>query len=240
MNETNKIAVKEGLRDSIPIGLGYLAVSFSLGIIAATAGLSAMQGFVTSFFCAASAGEYVGFTLIAAQASYVELALMTLIANARYLLMSTAMSQRLDSSISIWHRLLISLHITDELFAIAIARKGNLNPYYSYAGASLSIFCWSLGTALGVIAGDVLPVRVVSALGVALYGMFIAIIIPPAKENRIIAWIILSCFLLSAACSYLPYISEVSSGTRTILLTVIIASVAAWLFPHKEEKEDEE
>lgn len=240
MNQANRTAYKEGLRDSIPIGLGYLAVSFSLGIIAASAGLNAFQGFVASWFCAASAGEYVGFTLIASHASYMELAIMTIIANARYLLMSTAMSQRLSGKTSLLHRLFMALHITDELFAIAIARKGNLNPYYSYAAATLSIICWSVGTSLGVIAGDVLPQRIVSALGVALYGMFIAIIVPPAKENRIIAWIIGICFVCSAACTYLPLVSTISSGTRTILLTIIIASMAAWLFPHKEEKEDGE
>lgn len=228
------------MRDSIPIALCYLAVSFSIGIIAANGGVTALQGFWTSFFCMASAGEYIGFTLIAAQATYTEVALMTLIANARYLLMSAAWGQRMSPKLGIGHRLLMALDLTDELFAIAIARKGYLNPVYSYGAAILPVLCWASGTALGCIAGDILPARIVSALSVSLYGMFIAIIIPPAKENRIVAWIIGVCFVLSTAATYLPVISDIPSGTRIILLTVIISAIAAILFPHKPETDDEQ
>ena len=175
---------KEGIRDGIPIGLGYLAVSFSLGVAARSAGLTAFQGFIASLLNNASAGEYAGFTVIAANASYLEMALMTLVANARYLLMSCA-----------------------------------------------------CGTALGVTAGNMLPLRVVSALSVALFGMFLAVIIPPARKNRTVAIFVLISFLASFAAANLPYVSQLSSGTRTIILTILISAAAATLFPVKEEEE---
>jgi len=145
----NKKCFLQGLRNGIPIGLGYLAVSFSLGIAAKNAGLNAVQSFLTSLLCNASAGEYAGFTLIAASASYIEVAVMMLIVNARYLLMSCAMSQRMNPDTKLHHRLLMSFHVTDELFAIAIARSGYLNPFYSYGAVLSAAPCWAAGTALG-------------------------------------------------------------------------------------------
>lgn len=239
MRQETRIYMREGMRDSIPIALGYLAVSFSLGIIAANAGLTAGQGFVTSMFCMASAGEYIGFTLIASQATYAEVALMTLIANARYMLMSAAWSQRMSEKTSLLHRMLMALDLTDELFAIAIARKGHLKPWYSYGAAIVPVLAWAGGTALGCIAGDVLPRNVVSALSVALYGMFIAIIIPPAKGDRVIMWLVTAGFAMSLGAKYMPLTSELSNGTRIIIVTVIISAAAAIICPRKAEEEDE-
>lgn len=234
----NMTVFRQGLKDGIPIGLGYLAVSFSLGIAAKTAGLTPIQGFVVSLLCMASAGEYVGFLSIAAGAAYVEIAIATLIANARYLLMSTAMSQRMESKLSIKHRLLMAFGITDELFGIAIARPGYLNPYYSYGAFITSAIPWALGTSLGIIAGNMLPARLVSAFSVALYGMFLAVIIPPAKKDKVIAGLIIICFAASYAATQLPVLKDMTDGTRTIILTVIIASLAALLFPREAEKEE--
>lgn len=236
----NKKSFIQGLRNGIPIGLGYLAVSFSLGIAAKNAGMNAFQSFLTSLLCNASAGEYAGFTLIAAEAAYIEVAIMTLIVNARYLLMSCAMSQRLNPGIKFRHRLLMSFHVTDELFAIAIARPGFLNPYYSYGAVLMAAPCWALGTALGTAAGNILPLRLVSAFSVALYGMFLAVIIPPARKNKIIAGLVALCFAASFAAAYIPVICEISEGTRTIFLTVIIAAAAAILFPVKQKEENAE
>jgi len=229
----NSIVFRQGLKDGIPIGLGYLAVSFSLGIAAKSAGLTPIQGFVVSLLCMASAGEYVGFLSIAAGAAYIEIAIATLIANARYLLMSTAMSQRMNSKLSIKHRILMAFGITDELFGIAIARPGHLNPYYSYGAFITSAFPWALGTSLGIIAGNMLPIRLVSAFSVALYGMFLAVIIPPAKKDKIIAGLIIICFATSYAATLLPILKDMTDGTRTIILTVVIASLAAILFPRE-------
>lgn len=229
---------KKGMRDGIPIGLGYLAVSFSLGVAARSAGLTAFQGFIASLLNNASAGEFAGFTVIAANASYLEMALMTLVANARYLLMSCALSQKFAPDASLKHRLLVGYDVTDEIFGITIARPGVLNPYYTYGAIVVAAPCWACGTAIGVTAGNLLPLRVVSALGVALFGMFLAVIIPPARKNRIVAIFVLISFLASYAASNLPYISQFSSGTRTIVLTILISAAAAALFPVKEKEED--
>lgn len=236
----NKSAFLIGLKNGIPIGLGYLAVSFSLGIAAKTAGLTPLQGFVVSLFCMASAGEYVGFLSIAAGAAYVEIAIATLVANARYLLMSTAMSQRMKPELSTKHRLLMAFGITDELFGIAIARPGYMNPYYSYGAFITSALPWSLGTSLGIIAGNMLPLRLVSAFSVALYGMFLAVIIPPARKDKVIAGLVVLSFAASYICNFLPYFKNLTDGTKTILLTVVISAVAAVVFPRKTDETKQE
>ncbi|NLL45508.1 MAG: AzlC family ABC transporter permease [Clostridiales bacterium] len=225
------------MRDGIPIALGYLAVSFSLGIVAKSSGLTAFQGFLASALVNASAGEYAGFTLIAANAPYLEMIIVILIANARYFLMSCAMSQRMNPETRLSHRLLMGNYITDEFFGLAISRPGAINPYYSYGAILVAAPCWAAGTAIGVIAGNLLPLRAVSALNVALYGMFLAIIVPPAHKNKVIAGLILICFASSYAASWLPIVSNLSAGTRTIILTVAISAMAAILFPVKQRKE---
>ena len=239
MTKTNSKLLRDGFVAGIPIGLGYFAVAFSLGIAAKNAGLSPFQGLLASLLCNASAGEYAGFTLIAASASFIEIAMMTFIANARYLLMSCAMSQRIDPGAPLRHRLLFAFYLTDELFGISMARPGYLEPLYTLGAVLFAAPCWSVGTALGTVAGNLLPVRLVSALSVSLYGMFLAIIIPPAKKNRVVAVLILLCFAASCAAAYLPVISDLSDGTRTIILTVLLSSGAAILFPKRDEEEIE-
>lgn len=235
--KANQTALRSGLRDGFPIGLGYFAVSFSLGIVARNAGLSPFQGFLASALCSASAGEYAGFTLIGAMGTFLELAIITFITNARYLLMSCALSQKAEPDMPLRHRLLTSLYITDELFAISIARPGFLNPYYFYGAVLIAIPCWSFGTFFGVIAGNLLPLRVVSAFSVALYGMFLAVIIPPARKDKVIAGLIVLSFITSFVAAYLPITEQISDGTRTIILTVVISALAAILFPKKIEEE---
>ena len=233
----NRAAFARGMRDGLPIGLGYLAVSFSLGIAARGAGLSAFQGFLASLLCNASAGEHMGFLVIASSAGYIQMAVATLIANARYLLMSCALSQRMAPDMPLGHRLLIGFDVTDEIFGITIARDGFLNPWYTYGAMTTSILFWATGTALGILAGNLLPAPLVSAFGVALYGMFLAVIIPPARKNKLLAAIIAVCFAASFAASRLPWLSTLSDGTRTIILTVVIATLAAILFPRKDEED---
>lgn len=239
MNSTTRRGVfLRGMKHGVPIGLGYLAVSFSLGIAARNAGMTAFQGFLMSWVGMASAGEYAAITVIAAAGTYWEMAAVTVIANIRYLLMSFALSQRLDPKLGLGHRLLIGYSVTDELFGIAVAQPAPLDPLYSYGSYVVAIPCWAIGTALGVIAGNLLPLRVVSALSVALFGMFIAVIIPPARKDRVVLLFVLLSFALSYAASRLPWAAALSSGTRTILLTVALAGAAAALFPVKEEEEE--
>ena len=234
MKNENRQKFIEGFKDGIPIGLAYFAVAFSLGIIARNAGLSPIDGFVVSALNMASAGEYVGFTLIIAQASYLEMAIMIFITNARYLLMSCSLSQKLRPNEKLHHRLGVGYIITDEIFGIAIAQKGYLNPFYNYGAGAFAIPMWSLGTALGIVAGNILPLRLVSALSVALYGMFIGIIIPPAKNNKVITGIIIISFILSFLSSRISLFSSIPEGTRIIILTIAISLMAAILFPIKD------
>ena len=224
----------EGVRDGIPIALGYFAVAFSLGIAARNAGLTPFQGFIASTLCVASAGEYALFTMIGAGATYLETAILTLITNARYFLMSCALSQRIDPRMKDFHRYTVGAVVTDEIFGITIARPGYMEPAYNYGAIAVSVPGWAVGTALGILMGNLLPVRVVSALSVALYGMFLAIIIPPAKKKRAVAMCVVAGFFLSWLFSALPALAAVSPGTRTILLTLTVSGAAALLFPVKE------
>ena len=235
--ENKKNAFLQGLKDGLPIGLGYLAVSFSLGIIAKKANLTPVQGFFSSFINHASAGEYALYTSIVASVKYIEIILMTLVINARYFLMSCALSQRFDPKMNLFNRIFISFAITDELFGINIARPGYVNPRYCYGAIAASIPLWSLGTALGIVAGTYLPVRIVSALSVSLYGMFIAIIVPPCKKNKVVLVCVLLSFALSFALGHIPKIKELSSGTRVIIITVLISAIAAIIKPIKQEDE---
>ena len=140
-----------------------------------------------------------------------------------------------------YHRPLMAYDITDELFAIAISREGYLHPYYTYGAVLSAAPFWAVGTALGCIAGNLMPLRVISALSVALFGMFLAVIVPAARKDKVIAGLVTICFVVSYVAYHLPALAAISSGTKTILLTVVISAVAAVLFPHKEEekKEDE-
>ena len=222
----------DGMRDGIPIGLGYFVVSFTLGITAKHAGLSPLQGFFASLFNNASAGEYAGFTVIAADAPYLEIAIITLVANARYLLMSAVMSQKFSADTPFYHRIFVGFNVTDEIFGITVARAGKLNPFYNYGAFIPALPGWSLGTVLGIIAGNVLPLSAVSALSVALYGMFLAIIIPPARQDKIIGLVVAVSFAASFFAD--TFFAEVSAGTRTIILTILIAGAAAILKPVKD------
>lgn len=234
MPSAKRAAFLKGLRHGLPIGLGYFAVSFSLGIAARNAGLTAVEGFFASLFTNASAGEYAVFSLIGAGTTALEIILITLITNARYLLMSCALSQRLSPDTSIGHRLLIGSDVTDELFGIAISQEGYLQPLYYYGAMLTSIPFWATGTALGIVMGELLPLRLVSALSVALYGMFLAVVIPPSRKNKVVALVVAAGFLCSFLASVTPFVRDISEGNRTILLTVILSVGAALLFPLKE------
>lgn len=238
MTQTTASPFREGIRDGVPIALGYFAVSFTLGIAARNAGLNAFQGFLASILNLASAGEYVGFALIALSAPYLEVALVTAITNARYLLMSAALSQKFAPDATLFQRLTVGFAVTDELFGITMARPGVLKPLYNYGAMAVAMPAWAVGTALGVVVGNILPLRAVSALSVALYGMFLAVIIPPARGSRVVAVLVGLSFAASYAAGVLPVVSGWSEGTRVILLTVVLAGGAALLFPVKEESED--
>ena len=227
-----------GIKMGVPIGLGYFAVSFSLGISAKNAGLTALEAGFASLLLNASAGEYALFTLIAAGASFFEVAMMELVANARYLLMSCALSQKLSDGARLPHRLMIGVAVTDEMFGASISRPEKVTPAYYFGMMAVAMPCWSLGTALGVAVGSILPAMVVSALSVSLYGMFLACIIPEAKRNLIVMGVIAVSFIMSFSAGVIPLIKEIPEGTRIIIVTVVISAAAALIFPIKDESEE--
>lgn len=235
MNQNNAAWFRRGIKNGVPIALGYFAVSFTLGIAARNAGLNALQGALASVTTVASAGQFAGFQVIAAGASYMEMAIMMLVINARYMLMSCSLSQKLAPDLPFYHRLLVGWGVTDEIFGVAVTVPDTLNPWYNYGMMAISIPGWTIGTAIGITVGNVLPTNVVSALSVGLYGMFLAIIIPPARTNRIIAGLVAVSMLASFAMTKLPLLGGISSGMRTIILTILIAGGAAVLFPVQEE-----
>lgn len=236
--KSRRSALLQGFKAGIPIGLGYFAVSFSLGIAARNAGMTAFQGFFMSFFMNASAGEYAGINAIRDSVGILTTILVTLVANARYMLMSCALSQRMDPKLGLGHRLLVGFYLTDELFGIAIARPGFIDPYYTYGAALFAGPCWAVGTAVGILVGNLLPESVVSALSVALYGMFLSIIIPPARKNKVVAGLVLLSFALSFMFSRVPFLATMNESLRIILLTVGLSALAALLFPRKDEEEE--
>lgn len=236
--QKNKYYYLKGIKNGMPICLGYLAVSFTLGITARNAGMTAWQAMLTSLACNASAGQYAGFTVIAAGGSYFEMILMELVANARYLLMSCSLSQKFSSETGLLHRMLVGYDVTDEIFGVAVSEPGKLNPFYNYGMMTVAIPGWSLGTFFGVIMGNILPANIVSALSVGLYGMVSCYHYSASKKKQGYCGSghHLYGFQLHILTG-LPVISNISSGIRTIILTVVIAGIAAVLFPVKEEDE---
>ena len=235
----NRKQFTRGLRTGIPISLGYLAVSFTMGITAKNAGLTAFQATLTSLLVNASAGQYAAFTMMAANSGFLELAIMEAVTNARYILMSCALSQKLPSTAKLWQRMTIGFNVNDEIFGMAIAEPDKLNPYYYFGMMAIAMPGWALGTFLGTSVGNILPASAVSALSVGLYGMFLAVIIPASKKSKIILGVVIVSMAASFAMEVIPLFAAIASGTRTILLPVVIASAAAILFPVKEEEKEE-
>ena len=227
--------LRTGQKDAVPVALGYFAVSFALGIAMRNAGIGPITGFVISAFNMASAGEYAGTTMIAAHATLIETGLMVLAANARYLLMSTAFSQKFSEKTAMIHRVLIGCMLTDEMFALAIRRKGYLEPPYYYGMLTLTVPGWATGTMLGILFGTLLPARIVSALSVALFAMFLAVIIPPCRTDSVLRIVVLVSFALSLVFTAAPMLRDLSEGVRMIGLTIVIAAAAAALRPVREE-----
>ncbi len=225
-----------GMSAGIPIACGYFAVALTLGIAAKRACMSAFASTLTSFLIHASAGEYIGFAMLAAGEGYLTMTVMEAVANARYFLMSCSLSQKLRPTTPVWQRLLLGYGVTDEIFGISIGERGYLHPSFSYGAMAVSLPAWACGTLCGFLLGSVLPARLVSALGVSLYAMFISIFIPKAKADKVVLGLVALSFAASFAASEIPLLNGISDGVKTIVLTVFLSLGAAILFPHDEKE----
>lgn len=226
---------QHGLRDGIPIALGYFSVSFSFGILALGGGLSVFQAALTSLSNVTSAGQFAGLQIIIAGGTLLEIAATQFIINLRYALMSLSLSQKLSPDIRLWQRFVIAFANTDEIFAVAMGHTKDLTFPYMAGLQILPILGWTAGTAVGAAAGSMLPASVNNALSVALYGMFIAIVVPAARKARPVLIVAVLAALLSSVLYYVPAFSEISTGTSIIICTVAASAAGALLFPVHEE-----
>lgn len=222
----------QGMRAGLPVALGYLAVSFTLGLEATRAGLTAAQAALASLLTNTSAGQFAGFTAIAAGASLAETAFAQVVINLRYVLMSAGLTQKVAREASLPERLLIAFDVTDELFALGISREGRLQPAFYYGMMLVSIPCWALGTFLGAALGALLPGVLLKAAGVALYAMFIAVIVLPARKSR---KILLVCLAAMAMSWLLSALTELSAGLRVAIVALVLSGAAAWLPAGRED-----
>lgn len=229
-----------GLADGIPIALGYLSVSFGFGISAVGGGLSPLVAVLISLTNLTSAGQVAGLGIILAEGAFFEMAITQLVINIRYFLMSLSLSQRLDGRFTLCHRLLAAFGITDEIFGVASSKKERLVPRYMYGLILLPVVGWVLGTLLGAVAGNILPDALKHALGIAIYGMFVAIVVPPAREHGGVLLGVTVAIAISCLLAYLPIFSFITSGFSIIIAALVGAVVAAILFPIPEEHTDEE
>ena len=234
---SKKESFLSGMRDGIPIALGYFAVSFSFGILAVSGGLSPWEAGLISLTNLTSAGQFAGLEVIVAGGTYLELMLTQLVINLRYLLMSFSLSQKLRMDEPRVHRMILAFGITDEIFGISIGQKDKVSAFYHYGAMCVAIPGWTLGTVVGAIFGNILPVMVVNALSVALYGMFIAIVIPPAKQDKNILSAVVVAMIAGLAFSVVPYLRDISSGFSIIIITVSISAVMAFVAPLGKNRE---
>ena len=228
-------AYRTGLRRGLPVGVGYFSVSFGFGAMAAANGIKALDAALISLTNLTSAGQFAGLTLILAGTTLWEMVLTQLVINSRYALMSLALGQKLGPKVGGFRRLAIAFFNTDEIFALAMAEKGELTTSFMLGLGTLPMLGWTGGTLCGALAGSILPVHIRTALGVMLYGMFIAIVVPPARKEKPVLAAVGLALALSCGFAWVPGLRDVSSGVSIVICTVAAAAVCAWLFPIEEE-----
>lgn len=228
------MSFNKGLKDGVPIAMGYFSVSVAFGLMAVEGGCTWFEALLISFTNLTSAGQFAGVTVIAGMGTYLEMALTQLVINSRYALMGIALSQKTDSRFKGAWRLILGFAITDEIFAVAIGQDENLSRQYFGGLMSLPIIGWSAGTVFGAILGNIMPEIITNALGIALYGMFIAVVVPKARENLHVLAVVIIAIAISAALYYIPVFSGISAGFAIIICAVIASAVGAVLFPVKE------
>lgn len=234
MTTEKKRAFNTGFADGLPIGLGYISVSFTFGMMAVERGMSPLAAILISFTNLTSAGQFAGLDVIAANGSFIEMALVELVINLRYGLMSLSWTQQLAPEFTLLKRFIIAYADTDEVFAVSSTRaanEGKLTFIYMLGLMIAPVIGWTGGTALGALASSILPAFIRSALGIAIYGMFIAIIVPPAREKKSVRYVVLAAIAMSCAIHYLPVLKQISSGFAIIICGIGASAIGAALFP---------
>lgn len=221
----------KGVRRGIPVGVGYFSVSFGFGAMAASQAIKALDATLISITNLTSAGQFAGLTLILASATLWEMVLTQLVINSRYALMSLALSQRMGKNIGFWPRLLIAYINTDEIFALAMAEPQPLTTPFMLGLGLTPVIGWTMGTLCGALAGSVLPASIQAALGVMLYGMFIAIVVPQARQEKPVLICVGAALMFSCLFRWAPLLNQVSGGLAIVICTVAAAALCAWLFP---------
>ena len=233
----NRNSYLKGLIDGIPIGLGYLSVSFAFGIFAVNSGLSAAEASLISMTCLTSAGQLAAVPIITGGGSLLELIISQIVINLRYSLMSISLSQKLGDDVTAGDRFAIAFFNTDEIFAVASGQPGRLSRWYFYGLGTTPWIGWSGGTLIGALAGNILPAAVTNALGVAIYGMFVAIVVPAAKQERGVALCVAIAVALSCLFAFVPALKAVPGGFVVIICAVLASAVMALLAPVETEEE---
>ena len=233
MNTINSF--KKGLKDGLPICIGYFPVSFAFGIFAVENGLTVLQAFLISLTNLTSAGQLAAVPIIAGGGTLIELAVSQLVINSRYSLMSVSLGQKLSSMVKLFERFAIAFGNTDEIFAVSVSNDGEVGSKYMYGVIALPVIGWTSGTLLGAIAGNILPPIISAALGVAIYGMFIAIVVPVAKKEKMTALCVILAIALSCAFKYVPFLQSVPSGFVVIICAVVSSLIFAIIAPVKTD-----
>ena len=235
----NLMAFKRGLRDGIAIAIGYFSVSISFGLTAVASGISWWEAVLISLTNLTSSGQFAGIGIIAASGSYVEMMVTELVINMRYALMSISLSQKLDPTFKRWQQLILGHCNTDEIFAVAMSRNKTVTPAYMTGLAVLPYIGWTGGTLVGAICGNILPTTLGNALGIMIYGMFLAIIIPAMRKEHPILVVVCVAVLLSSIIHFVPVFSFITDGFSIIICAVAASAVGALLYPVSEEEEAE-
>lgn len=224
----------KGLKDGIPIALGYFSVSIAFGLMAVEAGCTWAEAMLISLTNLTSAGQFAGVTVLAHMGTYLEMALTQLVINSRYALMGISLSQKVTDKFKGFWRILLGFAITDEIFAVAIGQKERISRSYFAGLAIIPILGWTSGTVVGAVLGNIMPLIITNALGVALYGMFIAVVVPKAQESKHVLAIVLIAIAISSTLYYIPAFSKISAGFAIIICAVTASAIGAVLFPVEE------
>ena len=227
----------KGIKDGIPIALGYFSVSIAFGLMAVEAGCSWVEAMLISLTNLTSAGQFAGVTVLAHMGTYIEMALTQLVINSRYALMGISLSQKVNARFKGLWRVILGFAITDEIFAVAIGQEGEISRRYFAGLAIIPIIGWTSGTIVGAVLGNIMPEIITSALGVALYGMFIAVVVPKARENMHVLAVVIIAVIISVALRYIPVFSGISAGFAIIICAVIASAAGAVFFPVKEDEQ---